>query len=84
MVNGLEAIECMELAEMLRSYAGESSDESRRSAYYAAARILDGLRYGEDMESSRMVCFRDAVSLLNDAMRSRPKPGDFTEDDIPF
>jgi hypothetical protein len=35
-------------------------------ARFAMERIKTGIQYGDDMKSSKLVCFLDAVKLLNE------------------
>ncbi len=43
-------------------------EEAKEAARNAIQRAIKGVMYGADMESSSVVCFEDAISLLQKAL----------------
>lgn len=49
--------------------------KAKEEAKYALGRIEKGMRYGEDMGSSALLCYQDAISLLGKAVEILKKGG---------
>lgn len=47
----------------------QSNSDVKYLVNYAGIRLNSGARYGDDMKSSAILCYEDAIKLLTDAKK---------------